>query len=56
LHQIDVAYSEWKNLSQACKELETVEQNYYHWRKIYGGMKVDSAKKCKDLELENTNL
>ena len=34
----------------------TVEQSYYRWRKIYGGMKVDQATKYKDLGLENTRL
>ena len=43
-------------LAQACKEVGTVEQSYYRWRKIYGGMKVDQARKYKDLELENTRL
>jgi hypothetical protein len=34
----------------------TVEQSYYRWRKIYGGMKVDQARKYKDLDLENTRI
>ena len=34
----------------------TVEQSYYRWRKIYGGLKVDQAKKYKDLEVENSRL
>jgi putative transposase len=34
----------------------TVEQSYYRWSKIYDGMKVDQAKKYKDLGLENTRL
>ena len=36
--------------------MRTVEQSHYRWRKIYGGMKVDQARKHKDLELENTRL
>ena len=38
LRQIDVLTSNGKNLAQACKEVGTVEQSYYRWRKIYGGM------------------
>jgi hypothetical protein len=34
----------------------TVEQSYHRWRKVFGCMKVDRAKKHKDLELENTRL
>ena len=56
LRQIDVLTANGKTLAQAYKEVVTVEQSYYRWRKIYGGMKVDQAKKYKDLELENTRL
>ena len=56
LRQIDVLTTNGKTLAQACKEVGTVEQSYYRWRKIYGGMKVDQALKYKDLELENTRL
>jgi putative transposase len=34
----------------------TVEQSHYRWRKIYGGVQVDQAKKYKELEQENTRL
>ena len=34
----------------------TVEQSYYRWRKIYGGVKVNQARKYKDLEVENIQL
>ena len=56
LRQIDVLTTNGKTLAQACKEVGTVEQSYYRWRKMYGGMKVDQARKYKDLELENTRL
>ncbi|MBU3593668.1 IS3 family transposase [Polynucleobacter sp. 71A-WALBACH] len=56
LRQIDVLTTNGKTLAQACKEVGTVEQSYYRWRKIYGGMKVDQARKYKDLEAENTRL
>ena len=32
------------------------EQSYYRWRKEYGGMKMDQAKKYKELERENARL
>jgi putative transposase len=56
LRQIDVLTSNGKTLAQACKEICTVEQSYYRWRKMYGGIKVDQPKKCKELERENTRL
>ena len=56
LRQIIVLTTDGKTLTQVYKEVGTVEQSYYRWRKIYGGMKVDQAKKYKDLELKNTRL
>jgi len=44
LRQIDVLTTNGKTLAQACKEVGTVEQSYYSWRKIYSGMKVDQAR------------
>jgi putative transposase len=56
LRQIDVITSNGKTLAQACKEIGTVEQSYYRWKKMYGGMKVDQSKKYKELKQENTRL
>ena len=56
LRQINVLTTNSRTLAQACKEVGAVEQSYYRWRNIFGGMKVDQAKKYKDLELENTWL
>ena len=38
------------------KQLGVSDQTYYRWRKIYGGMKVDQAKRLKELEAENARL
>ncbi|PVZ05275.1 transposase [Methylobacterium radiotolerans] len=38
------------------KEAEISEQSYYRWRKEYGGLQVDQARKMKDLERENARL
>jgi len=40
----------------ACRQAGISDQSYYRWRKEYGGMKVDQAKKYKELEQENTRL
>ena len=56
LRQIDVLTTNGKTLAQACKEVGTVEQSYYRWRKMYGGMKVDQTKRLKTLEQENARL
>jgi len=41
LRQIDVLTTNVKTLAQACKKVGTLEQSYYRWCKIFGGMKVD---------------
>ena len=40
----------------ACQETGITEQTYYCWRKEYGGLKVDQAKRLKELEQENSKL
>ena len=45
-----------KTVSQACKQTGINDQTYYRRRKIYGGMKVDQAKRLKELEVENPEL
>lgn len=41
---------------QAARKEEITEQTYYRWRREYGGLKVDQAKRLKDLEKENAQL
>ena len=56
LRQIEVLQSQGKNIAVACKEAGTTEQSYYRWRKEYGGLNVDQAKRLKQLEDENVRL
>ena len=56
LRQIEVQTAQGKSLALACREAEISEQSYYRWRKEYSGLKVDQAKKMKDLERENARL
>jgi putative transposase len=39
-----------------CKKLGVSEQTYYRWRREYGGLSLDQAKRLKELEKENTRL
>ncbi len=43
-------------LARVCRKLEIHEQTYYRWRKEYGGLRVDQAKRLKELEQENSRL
>ena len=56
LRQIEVQTTQGKSLALACKEAEISEQSYYRWRKEYGGLQADQARKMKDLERENARL
>lgn len=55
LRQIEVAVSNGKTAPVASREAGITEQSYYRWRKEYGGLKVDQAKRLKELEQENSN-
>ena len=56
LRQIEVSIGSGKTTPQACKEAAITVQTYYRWRKEYGGLKLEQAKRLKDLEKENTRL
>jgi putative transposase len=56
LRQIEVSMANGKTTPQACKEAEIPVQSYYRWRKEYGGLKLDQAKRLKELERENVKL
>ena len=56
LRQIDVLVAQGRTVGQACKEAEISEQSYYRWRKEYGGLDIEQAKRFKELERENSRL
>jgi transposase-like protein len=56
LRQVEVAVASGKTTAQACKEAAITEQTYYRWRKEYGGLQVDQARRLKELEQENAKL
>jgi transposase-like protein len=56
LREAEVLLSTGKTAAEVCREMNISEQTYYRWRKEYGGMRVDQAKKLKLLEKENQRL
>ena len=56
LRQIEVLQGQGKNIAVACKEVGTTEQTFCRWRKEYGGLNIDQAKRLKQLEDENGRL
>ena len=56
LREAEVSLSQGQTIGQVCRTLGVSEQSYYRWRKEYGGLKIDQAKRLKDLEKENGRL
>ena len=56
LREAEVLLSQGSTVAQASRKLGVTEQTYYRWRKEYGGMRVEQAKRLKELEQENSRL
>jgi len=56
LREAEVELAQEKTVAQACKKIGVTQQTYYRWRKEYGGLRMDQAKRLKDLEKENARL
>ena len=54
--QAEVLSSQGRNVSEICREIGITENTYYRWRKEYGGMGLDQARRLKELERENSRL
>jgi putative transposase len=56
LRQVEVGTSQGKSVAIACREAGISEQSYFRWRKEYGGLDLEQARRMKDLERENGRL
>ena len=56
LRQIEVTMSQGKSAAVACGGAGISLQSFYRWRKEYGGLEIDQAKRMKELERENVRL
>ena len=56
LRKIEVELANGKTTPQAAREVGITEQTYYRWRREFGGLKLDQAKRLKELEKENSRL
>ena len=56
LREAEVALSQGQTVGQVCRVLGVSEQSYYRWRREYGDLKIDQAKRLKDLAKENVRL
>ena len=56
LREAEIILSQGSSISEASRKIGVTEQTYYRWRREYGGMRVEQAKKLKELEKENARL
>ena len=56
LREADVLIARDQSIAQTCKQIGITDQTYYRWRKEYGGLKMDQARRLKELERENSRL
>lgn len=56
LREAEILLNQSNPVAEVCRKLGVSEQTYYRWRKEYGGMRVDQAKRLKELEQENARL
>jgi putative transposase len=56
LREAELIVSQGQTVQMACKKIGISEQAYYRWRKEYGGLRTDQAKRFKELEQENARL
>jgi putative transposase len=56
LRQVEVEQSKGRPVEEICRDLQITAFTFYRWRKRYGGLKMDQAKRLKELEKENAQL
>ncbi len=56
LREVEILLGQGQTVVHAARHIGVTEQTYYRWRKEYGGMKVDQAKRLRELEKENSRL
>ncbi len=56
LREAEILLNQGANVGEASRKIGVTEQTYYRWRKEYGGMRIEQAKRLKGLERENARL
>ena len=56
LREAEIVLAQGGTVADACRRIGVTEQSYYCWRKEYGGLKMDQARRMKELERENARL
>ena len=56
LREAEIHLSQGATIAEASRKIGVTEQTYYRWRREYGGMRIEQARRLKELEKENTRL
>ena len=56
LREAEILLNQGASIAEASRKIGVTEQTYYRWRKEYGGLRIEQAKKLKILEKENARL
>jgi len=56
LREAEIQQAKGLTVGEICRQMGITEQTFYRWRNEYGGLKIDQAKRLKQLELENNRL
>ena len=56
LREVEILLSKGSTVPQICRKIGIAEQTYYRWRKEYGSLSVDQARRLKEVEKENIRL
>ena len=56
LREAEVGLAQGQRVGQVCRTIGVSEQTYYRWRKEYGGLRLNQARRLKSLEKENARL
>lgn len=56
LREVEIYTGQGETVAQGCRRCNITEQTYYRWRKEYGGINIDQAKRFKEMEKENQRL
>jgi len=56
LREADVMSGQGKTVAEVCKQLGITDKTYFRWCKSHGGLRIDQAKRMRELEAENARL
>ena len=56
LREAEILLNQGVTIAEASRKISVTEQTYYRWRREYGGMRIEQARRLKELEKENTRL